>query len=61
MCLIRYIHPAIMYGRWQGSEDSALDESPLFYQGLDHFSADLMGDMSDEVVKVAKGKYNLYN
>ena len=50
-----------MYGRWQGSEDSALDESPLFYQGLDHFSADLMGDMSDEVVKVAKGKYNLYN
>lgn len=49
-----YIHPSIMYGRWHNWDGKACDEAPLFYNGLDQFSADVLSKTSDEVVATAK-------
>ena len=49
-----YLHTAIMYGEWCGWSGKQLKEAPLFYNGLSKGSAQLLADMSDEVVAVAK-------
>ncbi len=48
------VHPTIMHGRWHNWDGKPLDEPPLFYNGLDRPSANLMSDMSDEIVATAK-------
>lgn len=50
------IHPGIMYGLGCDKEDVifARDEIPLFYQGVDQPTADLLQVMSDEVQAIAK-------
>ena len=49
-----YLHPSIMYGRWKDWDGAPLDENPLFYNGLDEFSASILSAASDEVVATAK-------
>jgi hypothetical protein len=50
------IHPGIMYGRCHGCEDETYTEAeiPLFYQGVDRFTADILQGLSDEVQTVAR-------
>ncbi|KAK2146505.1 hypothetical protein LSH36_604g04078 [Paralvinella palmiformis] len=49
-----YLHPSIMYGTWHKWDGKPLKEVPVFYNGLDEFSAKLLSDISDEVVATAK-------
>ncbi|XP_038075217.1 tauropine dehydrogenase-like [Patiria miniata] len=49
-----FIHPSIMYGRWHDWDGKPVSESPLFYQGLDQASADLLSGVSSEIVAIAK-------
>lgn len=45
------IHPGIMYGLCSGRENGIYDEAniPLFYQGIDDFTADVLQQLSDEI------------
>ncbi|HMG35538.1 MAG TPA: NAD/NADP octopine/nopaline dehydrogenase family protein [Blastocatellia bacterium] len=54
MSLNAYSHPPIMYGRWKHWDGTPLDEPPLFFQGVDPETADLLGKISDEVVRTSK-------
>jgi hypothetical protein len=49
------IHPGIMYGLCQGREAMTFTQTeiPLFYQGVDQPTADLLQAMSDEVQAIA--------
>ncbi|HJR08398.1 MAG TPA: NAD/NADP octopine/nopaline dehydrogenase family protein [Pyrinomonadaceae bacterium] len=49
-----YSHPPIMYGRWKDWDGEALEHSPLFYQGVDEGTAELLGKVSDEVVEMSR-------
>lgn len=49
-----YSHPPIMYGRWKDWDGEALERSPLFYQGVDEGTAELLGSVSEEVVRVSR-------
>jgi hypothetical protein len=49
-----YSHPPIMYGRWKDWDGKALDRPPLFYQGVDEGTAELLGKVSEEVVATSK-------
>jgi hypothetical protein len=54
MSLNAYSHPPIMYGRWKDWDGEPLDEPPLFFQGIDEDTADLLGKVSGEVVATSK-------
>lgn len=49
------IHPGIMYGLCHGCEDETYEEGeiPLFYQGVDDFTAGILQALSAEVQAVA--------
>jgi hypothetical protein len=49
-----YSHPPIMYGRWKDWDGEALESAPLFYQGIDEDTAELLGRVSEEVVTMSK-------
>ncbi len=49
------LHTSIMYGRWHNWDGKPLTEKPLFYNGLDEPTAQLLSDVSDDVVSIAKG------
>lgn len=51
------IHPGVMYGRWSpeaGWDGKPVAEKPLFYQGVDDFTAGVLTGISDEVQAVAR-------
>merc|ERR1719327_1794345 len=51
------IHPGVMYGRWSpeaGWDGKLVAEKPLFYQGVDDFTAGVLTGISDEVQAVAR-------
>lgn len=54
MSLNAYSHPPIMYGRWKDWDGGEVEEPPLFFQGVDEDTANLLGKMSDEVVATSK-------
>lgn len=54
MSLNAYSHPPIMYGRWKDWDGSEVDEPPLFFQGVDEDTANLLGKISDEVVAISR-------
>jgi NAD/NADP octopine/nopaline dehydrogenase, alpha-helical domain len=54
MSLNAYSHPPIMYGRWKDWDGRELEEPPLFFQGVDEYTAGLLGRISDEVVTTAR-------
>lgn len=49
-----YSHPPIMYGRWKDWDGEPLESEPLFYQGIDESTAELLGKVSEEVVTMSK-------
>ncbi|XP_013410791.1 opine dehydrogenase [Lingula anatina] len=49
------LHSAIMYGTWTNWDGKPLDKIPLFYQGVNETTAQLISDLSDENLKVTKG------
>jgi len=49
-----YSHPPIIYARWNDWDGHALDEPPLFYQGIDESTAALLEQVSDEVVATSR-------
>eukprot|EP00051_Salpingoeca_urceolata_P027092 m.480005 g.480005 ORF g.480005 m.480005 type:complete len:440 (-) comp21666_c0_seq1:206-1525(-) len=60
------IHPGIMYGRWASWDGAVLGEKPLFYQGVDEFTQEVLTDMSSEVlaitdalVEATNGKFDM--
>jgi len=49
-----YSHPPIIYGRWKDWDGRALERPPLFYQGIDEETAELLGQVSEEVVATSR-------
>jgi len=49
-----YIHLSVMYGRWSKWDGKPVDEEPLFYQGADAFTAEIMTAVNDELVMQTK-------
>jgi hypothetical protein len=47
-------HTAIMYGRWKDWDGEPLEHPPLFYQGIDEATAELLGKVSEEIVETSK-------
>ena len=54
MSVNAYLHTSITYGQWEGWDGKTVDQPPLFYNGLTEAAANLLSDMSDEIVKTAK-------
>ncbi|KAJ8907726.1 hypothetical protein NDN08_007832 [Rhodosorus marinus] len=48
------IHPGILYGRWKDWDGIPVAEKPLFYNGVDDFTASKLEGMSDEIQATAK-------
>ncbi|XP_060079252.1 octopine dehydrogenase [Ylistrum balloti] len=48
-----FVHPAILYGRWGTWDGKPVAEAPLFYQGIDQATADMLTACSDECKEVA--------
>lgn len=49
-----YIHPCIMYGQWNDWDGKPLKEKPLFYHGVSQEGAQILSDVSDEIMAIAK-------
>ena len=49
------IHPAIMYGTWESWDGTSQSQPPLFYNGINQYSADIMSEVSKEIHHIAKG------
>ena len=49
-----YSHPPIMYGRWKDWDGQALDHPALFYQGVDEETAEILDNVSQEVVEISR-------
>ena len=49
------IHPGVMYGQWSKWDGAPIQakDTPLFYQGIDEMTADVLQRLSEEVHKVA--------
>jgi hypothetical protein len=43
------IHPGVMFGLFSNWDGSPFDEEPLFYQGIDTHTAEVLQKLSDEV------------
>eukprot|EP00420_Gonyaulax_spinifera_P021389 CAMPEP_0197900732 /NCGR_PEP_ID=MMETSP1439-20131203/49752_1 /TAXON_ID=66791 /ORGANISM="Gonyaulax spinifera, Strain CCMP409" /LENGTH=400 /DNA_ID=CAMNT_0043521649 /DNA_START=82 /DNA_END=1284 /DNA_ORIENTATION=+ len=46
------IHPGVMYGKLADWDGEPFDEAPLFYQGIDAHTADVMQAMDAEVIQL---------
>jgi NAD/NADP octopine/nopaline dehydrogenase, alpha-helical domain len=49
-----YSHPPIMFGRWKNWDGHAVRQPPLFYQGIDEETAELLDGISEEVVATSR-------
>lgn len=49
-----YSHPPMMYGRWKDWDGQPLAHPPLFYQGIDEETTELLSQISDEVVAMSR-------
>lgn len=43
------IHPGVMYGLFHDWEGQVFTEAPLFYQGIDAYTAEVLQSLSDEI------------
>jgi len=43
------IHPGVMFGLFSNWDGQPFDEAPLFYQGIDAHTADVLQNLSDEI------------
>jgi len=46
------LHPGIMYGLFYHWDGKPFAEAPLFYQGIDQFTAGILQELSDEVQSI---------
>jgi len=46
------VHPGIMFGEWSRWNGKPLDAAPLFYQGADEFTGEVLTKLSDEILSV---------
>ncbi|NEO44454.1 MAG: hypothetical protein F6K55_10070 [Moorea sp. SIO4A3] len=49
-----YSHPPIIYGRWKNWDGQPLDYKPLFYHGIDEYTAELLGKLSEEILTISR-------
>ena len=49
-----YCHPPIIYGRWKNWDGQPLDRQPLFYHGINEYTAELLGKLSEEVLTISR-------
>jgi hypothetical protein len=49
-----YSHPPMMFGRWKNWDGKGLDAPPLLYEDIDEETAQLLADVSDEVVATSR-------
>jgi hypothetical protein len=49
-----WCHPPMMFGRWKGWDGRPLAAPPLFYEGIDHATADLLEGVSEEVLAISR-------
>ncbi|HEY6250258.1 MAG TPA: NAD/NADP octopine/nopaline dehydrogenase family protein [Candidatus Angelobacter sp.] len=49
-----YSHPPIMYARWKDWDGIPLERPPLFYQGIDEATAELLNQVSAEVIEISR-------
>ena len=54
MSINAYLHTSILHGQWEGWEGTPLDQAPLFYNGLTESTANLLSNVSEEIVNIAK-------
>jgi len=54
------IHPGVMYGLFRSWDGTLFDEAPLFYQGIDPRTAEILQGMSDDVQGVKADLGRLY-
>mmetsp|Transcript_52847 Transcript_52847/g.146460 ORF Transcript_52847/g.146460 Transcript_52847/m.146460 type:complete len:402 (-) Transcript_52847:176-1381(-) len=54
------IHPGVMYGRLSDWDGETFDEAPLFYQGIDPKTAEVMQAMDAEVITLKDKICSLY-
>jgi len=55
-----FVHPAILYGKWKNWDGKPVKGAPLFYQGIDQATADLLTSCSDECKEVANAIMEKY-
>lgn len=48
------IHPGVTYGRWKEWDGKALAQKPLFYHGVDAFTAKTLEGISDDIQGICK-------
>lgn len=49
-----WCHPPMMFGRWKGWDGRPVAAPPLFYEGIDHATADLLEGVSEEVLAISR-------
>jgi len=54
------IHPGVMFGKLEDWDGQPFDEAPLFYQGIDEHTAEVMQAMDAEVIQVKDKLAELY-
>jgi hypothetical protein len=54
MSLNAYSHPPIMHGRWKDWDGQPVTEKPLFFQGVDEETAELLSNISNEVMATSR-------
>lgn len=48
------LHPGVVFGRWKNWDGNVLTEKPLFYHGVDKFTADVLNSLSAEITRICK-------
>eukprot|EP00931_Biecheleriopsis_adriatica_P007886 TRINITY_DN109130_c0_g1_i1.p1 TRINITY_DN109130_c0_g1~~TRINITY_DN109130_c0_g1_i1.p1 ORF type:complete len:414 (+),score=91.05 TRINITY_DN109130_c0_g1_i1:46-1287(+) len=48
------IHPGVTYGRWHEWDGKPLAQKPLFYHGVDAFTADILEGISGDITNICK-------
>lgn len=48
------VHPGVTYGRWCKWDGKALAEKPLFYHGVDAFTAEVLNGISADITSICK-------
>jgi len=48
------IHPGVTYGKWKDWNGKPLAKKPLFYQGVDAFTARILEGMSEDIQSICK-------
>ena len=49
-----YCHPPMMFGRWKDWDGRPMSEPPLFYEGMDAATADLVEGISEEILATSR-------